>query len=70
MTLQPRKQTIAIHILPHISRSKDNQTVKFSQLTHYNMRKIFPEKSYPKCGGETSPKSFSKKSKVSMSLDQ
>ena len=26
----------------------------------YNMRNIFLEKSYTKCGGKTSPKSFSK----------
>ena len=70
MTSQPRKQTIAIHILPYISRSKDNQTVKLGQLIEYNMRKIFLEKSHPKCGEETSPKPFSKKSKLSISLDQ
>ena len=70
MTSQPRKQTIAIHILPYISRNKDNQAVKFDQLIEYNMRKIFLEKPYPKCGGETSPKVFSKKSKLSISLDQ
>ena len=28
MTSQPEKQTIAIHILPNISRSKSNQTTK------------------------------------------
>ena len=70
MTSQHGKQTIAIHILPYISRSKDNQTVKFGQLIEYNMSKIFLEKLYPKCGGETSPKPFSKKSKLSISLDQ
>ena len=61
MTSQPGKQTVAIHILPCISRRKDNQAVKFGQLIEYNMRKIFLEKSYPKCGGETSPKPFYKK---------
>ena len=70
MTSEPGKQTIAIYIFPFISRSKDNQTVKFGQLIKYNMRKIFLEKSYPKCGGETSLKPFSKKSKLSISLDQ
>ena len=40
MTSQPGQQTIAIHILPNISRSKDNQTMKFGQLIEYNMRKI------------------------------
>ena len=38
MTSQPRKQTIAMQILPYISRSKDNQIVKFGQLIEYNMR--------------------------------
>ena len=69
MTSQSGKQTIAIYILPYVSRRKDNQIVKFGQLIEYNMRKIFLEKSYPKCGGETSPKPFSKKSKLSISLD-
>ena len=64
------KQTIAIHVMPYISRSKNNQTMKFGQLTEYDMKKIFLEKSYPKCGGETSSKPFSKKSKLSISLDQ
>ena len=61
MTSQPGKKTIAIHTLPYISRSKDNQTVKFGQLIECNMRKIFLEQFYPKCGGKTSPKPFSKK---------
>ena len=41
MTSQPGKQTIAIHILPNISRSKGNQTVKFGQLLEYVMINIF-----------------------------
>ena len=65
----PGKQTTATHILPYISRSKDNQTAKLGQLIDYNKKKIFLEKSYPKCGGNTSPKPFSKKSKLSLSLD-
>ena len=44
--------------------------MKFSQLVDYAMRNIFLEKSYTKWGGETSPKPFSKKSKLSISLDQ
>ena len=70
MTSQPGWQTIAIHILPNISRSKDNQTMKFGQLIEYNMRNIFVEKSYTRCGGETISRPFSKKSKLSISLDQ
>ena len=67
---QPGQQTIVIHILPNISRSKGNQTMKFGQLIECNMRNIFLEKSYTKCGGETIPRPFSKKSKLSISLDQ
>ena len=59
-----------MHILPNISRSKGNQTMKFGQLIECNMRNIFLEKSYTKCGGETSPRSFSEKLKLSISLDQ
>ena len=58
-------KTIAIHILPNISRSKGNQTMKLGQL---NMRNIFLEKSYKKCCGETSPRPFTEKSKLSISL--
>ena len=36
MTSQPGLQTIAIHILPIISQSKGNQTMKFGQLIEYN----------------------------------
>ena len=32
--------------------------MKFGQFTEYNMRNIFLEKSYTKCGGETIPKPF------------
>ena len=40
MTSQPGLQTIAIHILPNISQSKGNQTMKFSRLIEYNKKKI------------------------------
>ena len=45
MTPQPEKQTIAIHKLPYVSRSKNNQTAKFGQLIENSMGKIFLEKS-------------------------
>ena len=64
------QKTIAIHIMINISRSKDNQTITFGQLIECNMRNIFLEKSYTQCGGETTPRSFSKKSEFSISLDQ
>ena len=55
--------------IANISRSKGNQTRKFDQLINYN-RNIFLDKSCTKCGGETSPKPFFKKSKLSVSLEQ
>ena len=58
------------HISSNISRSKGYQTMKFGQLIEYNMRNIFNEKSYTKCGQETSPRHFSGKLKLSISLDQ
>ena len=44
--------------------------MKFGQLTEYNMRNIFLEKSCAKCGGEVGPRPFYKKSKLNISLDQ
>ena len=70
MTSEPGKQTIAIHILPNILRREANQAMKFGQLTEYNMRNIFLEKPYTKCAEESIPRTFSKKSKLSISLDQ
>ena len=59
-----------MHILPNISRSKDNQTMKIGQLIECSMGKIFLEKPFTKCGGETSPRPFSEKIQLSISLDQ
>ena len=55
MTSQSGKQKITMRIFPNILRSKANQTMKFGQLTEYNMRNVFLEKSYTKCKGETIP---------------
>ena len=41
MTSHPGLQTITIHILPKISQSKGNQTMKFGQLIEYNKRVSF-----------------------------
>ena len=41
MTSQSGLQTIAIHILPNISQSKDNQAMKFGQLLEYNKKYFF-----------------------------
>ena len=43
--------------------------MKFGQLIEYNMRNVSFEKSYRKCGGEIIPRSFFKKSELSISLD-
>ena len=51
---QPGLQTIAIHILPNISQSKCNQTMKFYQLMEYNKTNIFLQKLCGKWGRETS----------------
>ena len=64
--VQPDQQTIAIHILTNIPISKDNQTMKIGQLLEYNLRNLFLEKSYTKCGGETIPRPFSKKIKIKL----
>ena len=61
MTKQPGKQALAILILSNISRNNDNQTIKYGQFIEYNLRKIFPEKSFSKCGDEIIPRPFSKK---------
>ena len=67
---QPGEETIAIHILPNISRTKGIQAMRFAQLIEYNTRNIFVEKSYTKCAGENILRPLSKKSKLSISLDQ
>ena len=42
-------------------------TTKFPEIPEYNLRNIFLERSYTKYGGETIPRPFSKKSKLSIS---
>ena len=65
MTPQPWKQTIKIRlILSNISKSKNNQKMKFGHLLEYNMRNIFLKNSYAKGGGENIPRSFFKKIKI------
>ena len=46
MTSQPGQQTIIIHILPNISRSKSNQTIKLGQLIEHNKKNTYL-KNYP-----------------------
>ena len=72
MMSQLGKQTIVIHVLPNILSNKDNQAIKFSQVREYKMKSIFLEKPYSKYkyGGETSPRPFSRKLKLRISLNQ
>ena len=70
MTSQTEKQAIAMHTLPNVSRIKDNQTMKFSQLIEYDMRNTVLEKSFAECGGQTISRAFSKKPKLSIFLDR
>ena len=70
MTSRPGYQTIEIHILCYISSSKGNQTMKFGQLIVYNIGNIFLGKSYTKCYGAAIPRTFSKKSKLRVFLDE
>ena len=56
--------------MPNISRNKANQTMKLGHIIDYNMRNIFLEKSYTKCRGETTLRSFSGKLELSISLDR
>ena len=59
MTSQSEKKTVAIHISPNITMTKDNQTKKFGQTM----------KSYTEFGEQTILRYFFKKPKLSVSLD-
>ena len=48
MTSQTGQQIITIHIVPIISRSKGNQTMKFGQLIKYSLRNTFVKNSSEK----------------------
>ena len=64
------KKQLQYTYCPITQRGKCNPTNKFDQLIDYNMRNIFLEKSYAKCGGESIRRPFSKESKLSISLHQ
>ena len=58
---------------PITQKSKDNQTIKFGQLTEYDMKSYkicVGGKPYTKCAGENFAKLFSKNKKLSKSLDE
>ena len=71
MRSQPGYQTIAMHILSDISRSKGNHKMKLGQLIEHNLRNFFVKKKpYIKYGRETITRPFLKKLKLSLFLDQ
>ena len=55
MTSQPDYQTISMHILVTITKKRQPE-IKFDQLTNYNKRNIFLQKSCRKLGREASPR--------------
>ena len=69
MTSQSGTQASATHTLTNASRSKDNQAMKFGQLIEYNIRNIFLENDIQSVGRNYS-RPFSKKSKLSISLNE
>ena len=62
MTSQPGKQTLYTYC-----RNTDIQTMKFA---HLRWETFFLEESHTKCGEETISRLFSRKPKLSISLDQ
>ena len=68
MMSQPRKQTIAIYVLPDTSRSKGNQTMKFGQLMTWHEKYFSWKSDSQNVVGKFFPDPFL--SKLSISLDQ
>ena len=58
MAKQPGLQSIAVHILPNISQSKGNQTMKFGKLIEHYKRNIFLQILCGKWGKEASSRSL------------
>ena len=70
MTLETGQQITTILILPNILRNKRNQAMKLSWLIDYNIENICLEKSGTRSCRKAVPRTFYKKSKLSVSLDQ
>ena len=58
MLSQPGLQAIAIHILPNISQSKVNQTMKIGELIRYDKRNIFSQTLCRQWAGRLVPDMF------------
>ena len=70
MTSQAGKQIITIHILPNISRSKDNKAMKFGKLIEYNVRNTFFKKYAENETGRLVPDLFYSLKKIYISSKQ
>ena len=70
LTQSTKPHSISLNLTQPISRIKGNQIMKFGQFIEYVMSNTFLEKSYAKCSGETIPRPFSKKPKLSIFLGQ
>ena len=44
--------------------------MKFGQVTEYNVRNVFLQKFYTKCGGKAIPRPFYRNSNLSITVDQ
>ena len=60
------KQIFTIHILQYLKKQRQPD----NEIWSVKMRNIFLEKSYTKCGGKASLRSYLKKSKLNIYLDQ
>ena len=58
------------HIAQYRKKYRKSDNDKFGKLLEYNMKNIFLKKLCTECSGETSLRLFSKKLKLSISLDQ
>ena len=67
---QPGSQTIALHILINISRSKGNQTIKFGQLIEYNIWNILLKNHTENVLEKLFPDPYLKNQILTISLDQ
>ena len=63
------KNTCSAHIAQYLEKKRQSDNESWS-VNRSKMRSIYLEKSYTKCGWETSPRPFLKKPKLSISLNQ
>ena len=70
MVLEAGQQIATIYMLSIVSRKKGNHAMKLGRLIEYNMENIFLEKSDTNFCRAAVSKTFYRKSKLSVDLDQ